>query len=357
MKPIDLGVFLPIGSHGFILSKNSLPYSGSFQENMAITALAEEIGLDFVFSMAKWRGFGGDIQFWDSSLESFSLMALLASVTKRINLVATVNPLLFHPVMLSKMVATIDDATGGRLALNLITGSTIGEYTQMGIVPEGYDENRYAFLSEWLEALKLLWTEPRVNFTGKHFQLQDCVSDPKPAKLPKLYCAASSDEGMRFVARETDCCFINGSDAKAVIGNAQRARSAALDQGRHIQIAAPVVIVIGDTRAEADAEWARYEAGADLVAIENMTNALGGQKRASAQANAARRRAGPPRIHAGVPIIGTAAEIADQLSELALEGGIDSMLFIFSDYMSGLRRVGADVLPRLRQSLSLSMAG
>jgi len=37
--------------------------------------------------MIKLRGFGGDSEFWDYNLESFTLMAGLAAVTRRIKLV------------------------------------------------------------------------------------------------------------------------------------------------------------------------------------------------------------------------------------------------------------------------------
>ena len=75
MKRLEIGVFLPIGKNGFVISSNSPAYFPSYADNRDITLLAEEIGLDYVFSMAKWRGFGGTSQFWDQSLESFSLMA------------------------------------------------------------------------------------------------------------------------------------------------------------------------------------------------------------------------------------------------------------------------------------------
>src|SRR5437868_14051688 len=127
-------------------------------------------------------------------------MAALAAATKRVDLIATVNPLLFHPTMMAKMAATIDEVSGGRLGLNIITGATMGEYTQMGIVPEGYDRNRYAYATEWVHVLKRLWTEPSVTHHGEFFHLDDCVSDPKPLQKPNpvLVCAASSAEGLRF---------------------------------------------------------------------------------------------------------------------------------------------------------------
>src|SRR5262249_14372458 len=147
---------------GFIRSTNALPYHPSYRDNLEITLLAEQLGLDFVFAMAKWRGFFGTTHFWDSSLESLSVITALAAATERVQLIARVNPLLFHPTLMAKMAATVDDVGGGRLGLNIITGATLGEYSQMGILPDGYDERRYAYATEWLQVLKRLWVEPSV---------------------------------------------------------------------------------------------------------------------------------------------------------------------------------------------------
>src|SRR5207237_4022232 len=105
MKRIETGVFLPTGKNGFVSSVHSPPYHPSYQDLLEISLLADEIGMDYVFSMLKWRGFGGKIEYWDASFESFSLMAALAAATKRVDLIATVNPLLFHPAVMAKMAA------------------------------------------------------------------------------------------------------------------------------------------------------------------------------------------------------------------------------------------------------------
>ena len=51
----DLGVFLPMANGGWLLSTNSPIREASYDYNLDIAKLAEEIGLDFIMSMAKWR--------------------------------------------------------------------------------------------------------------------------------------------------------------------------------------------------------------------------------------------------------------------------------------------------------------
>ena len=58
---VDFGVFLPVTNNGWIISKTSPQFLPSFAHNRDIAQLAERIGFSYVFSMAKWRGFGGDV--------------------------------------------------------------------------------------------------------------------------------------------------------------------------------------------------------------------------------------------------------------------------------------------------------
>jgi pyrimidine oxygenase len=171
--------------------------------NKEIAILAEAIGFDYVFSMSKWRGFGGATQFWDATLESVALMTGLAATTSRIGLIATIQPVLFPPAVAAKMAATIDDISNGRLGINIVTCSLLDEYEQMGILPTDYGPNRYRYAAEWLHVVKRLWAEESVTFDGEWFHLRDCRSSPKPVQKPHpfIVCAGASEEGFRFTAK------------------------------------------------------------------------------------------------------------------------------------------------------------
>ncbi|HEY0271170.1 MAG TPA: LLM class flavin-dependent oxidoreductase, partial [Sphingomonas sp.] len=66
----DLGIFLPIANGGWILSKNAPTLDGSYDYNRKVAKLADETGLDFIMSMAKYRGFGGETEHWRHALDS-----------------------------------------------------------------------------------------------------------------------------------------------------------------------------------------------------------------------------------------------------------------------------------------------
>src|SRR5580658_7781474 len=100
---VKIGVFIPIGNNGWLISENSPQYWPSFAPNKQITQTAERYGVDFVLSMIKLRGFGGKTEFWDHNLESFTLMAGLAAVTTRIQLYASVAVLTIPPAIVARM--------------------------------------------------------------------------------------------------------------------------------------------------------------------------------------------------------------------------------------------------------------
>src|SRR5271167_4857305 len=101
---MDIGVFIPIANNGWIISKASPQYMPTFDLNRQIVQKAELYGLEFALSMVKLRGFGGESEFWDYALESFTLMAGLAAVTERIKLYASV-PVLAVPAPIAARMA------------------------------------------------------------------------------------------------------------------------------------------------------------------------------------------------------------------------------------------------------------
>jgi pyrimidine oxygenase len=119
---MKIGVFVPIGNNGWLISTTAPQYKPTFELNKAIVQKAEHYHFDFALSMIKLRGFGGKTEFWDHNLESFTLMAGLAAVTSRIQIYATAATLTLPPAIVARMASTIDSISGGRFGVNLVTG-------------------------------------------------------------------------------------------------------------------------------------------------------------------------------------------------------------------------------------------
>lgn len=109
---------------------------------------------------------------------------------------------LYNPVMLAEELATLDVVTGGRLSVGLGLGYIPKEYDTFGIP----FSQRGARLGEIIEILKLLWTQDRVTFHGKHYQLEDIPVHIKPLQKPHppIWVGAGSDAGIRRAAHLAD---------------------------------------------------------------------------------------------------------------------------------------------------------
>src|SRR3954470_22437220 len=184
----------------------------TFELNKQIVQKAERYGLDFALSMIKLRGFGGQSEFWDHNLESFTLMAGLAAVTERIRLYASVAVLTIPPAVVARMASTIDSISRGRFGVNIVSGWAKDEYEQMGLWPgEAYFAKRYDYSTEYVTVMRQLWETGTSDFKGDYFQMTDCKLSPRPRAPIKIVSAGQSDRGMRFGAEFADFNFTLGA--------------------------------------------------------------------------------------------------------------------------------------------------
>jgi pyrimidine oxygenase len=352
-QQVDFGVFLPVTNNGWIISKTSPQFLPSFAHNREIVQLAERIGFSYVFSMAKWRGFGGQVEFWKYSIESMILMTGLASAVPTLRLIASIAPALMHPAVFAKMAATMDDVAGGRMGFNIVSAANKGEYAQMGMWPERFEDYRYEYCEEWMTVVKRLWTEDGVTVDGKYFHLDDCQSWPHPVQnLPPIVCATTSERGWQFVAQHCTAALFGGKDPEDQKKTSRRIKEVAAEYGRNdVRTHTLVNLVQGDSDADAERILKHYQDGADHEAIDNIYRLRVREKDA--------RRAGQLRdrfesnlnrlFYAGIPFVGGPERVADMIEELAVDGDLDGFLFIFPDFVEGLAKFDAQVMPLLRQ--------
>ena len=337
----EFGVFLPVANGGWIVSRNTPVLDGGWAQNREAAIIADEEGLDFVMSMGKWRGFGGDTDHWGSSLESVSMMAAIAPLTKRVKIWATLHAILHNPVVAAKLITTLDHVSGGRAGLNVVAGAYRGEFEQMDAWDAKLDHDaRYDLTEEWLTIIKRLWSEARVDFSGKYFTIKDCVSEPKPLRRPDLLCAGMSARGFEFSVRHTDACFIGGRDQTETRDASLRAKALAEKLGKTIKTYAMCTVIHGDSDAAAEKTATHYREGLDEGAVLGMLESYG------VAGNAMTARAqGAFMTHV---VTGSSATCAEQMEEYLRFCALDGLMLIFADYREGLRVTGREILPRLR---------
>mgnify|MGYP005850896629 CR=1 FL=1 len=350
MRRLELGIFMPVGSNGFLMSEAAPRYHPSFDLHRAIAQKAEGFGLDYLFSMGKWMGFGGTTGFWTETIEPITMGAAIAACTSRIKIFTTINPLLFAPAVAAKMIATVDGISGGRFGINIVTGNTMEELEQMGVVPDGYSEHRYEYADEWITAIKLLWTQERTNFDGRFFKLIDCVSDPKPVQKPavQIVSAGLSGAGLAFGVKHSDYQFM-GPDKT----NIDNLRKAAAGRARPIKASTNAMLIFGRTDAEAEAKLADLIARRDDTALENLIASFERDNRGSYKARTDYlRRPDVVGFGNGMPLTGTPATVAAKLAALALDTGLDAIQLTFLDFVADLEIFGTEALPELRRLLN-----
>ena len=136
------------------------------------------------------------------TLLGIPVMAAAAGATKSLQVMTgiVIAPL-YHPVLLAKLVTSLDVVSGGRLDFGIgISGQrgTQVEFDAVGVSVR----TRGRRTNEMLEVMKHLWTEEHVSHHGDFFDLEDVTLLPRPVQQPHppIWVSGRSDAAMRRAA-------------------------------------------------------------------------------------------------------------------------------------------------------------
>jgi pyrimidine oxygenase len=349
---VEIGVFLPIGNNGWLISHTSPQYLPTFELNKTAVQKAESYGFDFALTMIKLHGFGGRTRHWDYNLESFTLMAGLAAVTKTIKIYATTPALAIPPAIAARMAVTIDEISGGRFGINVVSGWQKAEYDQMGLWPETHFERRYQYLAEYTTVMKDLWTTGVCNLDGEFFKMKDCRCLPLPQAPIKVICAGQSPAGMEFVAKYADFGFCLSSGINDPLKSAStisRLIEACAKTGRTVRAYVQLMIIADETDDAASAKWDRYRSGADRDAIAWMTQQARADTRASSVSSVMHQTQDESAFNLNMgTLIGSYRAVAEMLDELSTIEGLAGILLTLDDYVDGLDNFGTKIQPLMK---------
>lgn len=350
---MEIGVFIPIGNNGWLISKNAPQYKPSFDLNKKIVQKAEQYGLDFALSMVKLRGFGGATEFWDHNLESFTLMSALAAVTNRIKLFASTAILTLPPAIVARMATTIDSVAPGRFGINIVTGWQEAEYAQMGLWPgSAYFGYRYDYATEYVKVMRELWEDGKSDFKGKHFKMEDCKLSPQPEGQIKVVAAGQSGRGMEFASQCAEYNFVLGSgynDPKAMTDTNKRLLDAAKKTGRDVGAYVLFMVIIEETDEAAEEKWQSYKDGVDVDAVAWMADQSSKDEKADANstAKALNLPEGAVNLNMGT-LVGGFEKIAGLLDDAATVPGTKGIMLVFDDFLEGLDKFANHVQPKMK---------
>ncbi|MBJ2139562.1 FMNH2-dependent alkanesulfonate monooxygenase [Delftia acidovorans] len=305
--------------------------TNAYMRQIAVTA--EELGYDGLL-----------IPTGSSCLDPWVVASSLVPVTQRIKLLVALRTSLGAPVSSARQAATLDQALGGRLLLNVVPGGDATELEADGIFL-AHDE-RYAYADEFLTIWRRLLAGEAVDFDGKYFKVKQGRNFFPPVQKPHppLYFGGSSDAAHDLAARQVDAYLTWGEPPAAVAEKFADIRRRAAQQGRQVRLGVRLHVIVRETNEEAwadaerliskltDEDIARAQAGyarMDSVGQSRMAALHGGRRDRLEVAPNLWAGVGLVRGGAGTALVGDAATVAERLREYAALGA-DS--FVLSGY-------------------------
>lgn len=173
------------------------------------------------------------IGYGSSGPDGFSVAAYTASVTDRLGFLIAHRPGFMAPTLAARKAATLDQFTGGRIALHIITGGNDAEQQRDGDWL-GKDD-RYRRTDEYLDIVRKTWTEPApFDYEGEFYQVRKATSEVKPFQKPHLpvYFGGLSGPALEVGAKHADVYAMWGEPVAAVKQQIGDVHAAAAKYGR-----------------------------------------------------------------------------------------------------------------------------
>src|ERR1700746_2150119 len=135
--------------------------------------------------------------------DPFISLATMAAVTSKIRLATGICLVPEHnPLVLAKIVATLDFLSGGRVLLGVGIGWLEEEFQAIGVPWE----RRAQRTREYIESMRKLWGDEVSSYQGNFVKFEGVRSNPKPLKGAKLpvFFGGESGPALRRVAEYGD---------------------------------------------------------------------------------------------------------------------------------------------------------
>jgi probable F420-dependent oxidoreductase len=132
--------------------------------------------------------------------DPFATLAWLAGLTERIELGTTVTVLPYrNPLLVARVVASIDQFSGGRFVFGVGVGWSRQEYAALGVP----FESRGAITDDYLAAITALWTSDIASHDGTHVSFREVYSEPRGARRPHppIWVGGTSPAAIRRAVR------------------------------------------------------------------------------------------------------------------------------------------------------------
>jgi dimethylsulfone monooxygenase len=347
---LKLGVFSFNCDGGLALTRVPERWPALWSEIVEVAQLADRAGLEFVLPIARWKGFGGELNSREWTYETLTLAAGLAAVTQQTGVLATVHVPMMHPAYAAKALSTIDHISNGRAGLNIVCGWFPEEFAIFGLKPI---ENRYAQGLEWFDIINRIYasSEP-FDYDGKFYQLKNVSGKPRPLQSPRPVTlnAAFSPPGRDFAAKAADFLLTTFVEIDKGRAHVDEMNQRAAAEGREIGVYGTCHVVCRPSQAEAEDYYEYYaETMADHASVDFY---MGQKQEFSGSHDEAAYRLHRKRFAAGAgtyPLVGTPAHVAGELVRIS-DAGFSGATISFVNFRNELPYFIDAVLPLLREA-------
>ncbi len=301
------------------------------------------------------------IPFGSNSPESQIVAAHAAAITTKLGFLVAHRPGFTQPTLAARQLATLDQLSGGRVAVHIITGGADEEMARDGDVGTTKAE-RYARTDEYLGVLKQEFTAAQpFDHKGRFYEVRQGFSAIKPDNLP-IFFGGTSPEAIDVAGRHADVYATWGETLEATREVVQRVRASSARYGRDPGFSLSLRPVIAGTEEEA---WKKAEEIVEKVRANRLAAGLpisghqppnDGARRLLATAAQLRQ---DKRLWTGVAalsgaagnstgLVGTPEQVAEALLDY-YDIGIDHFLIRGFDPLGDAIDYGRDLIPATRE--------
>jgi alkanesulfonate monooxygenase len=202
--------------------------------------------------------------------DGFIVATWALAATERLGVLLAHRPGFVAPTVAARKFATLDQFSGGRLALHTITGGSDEEQARDGDYLNKAD--RYRRTDEYLQLLRLAWTsrEP-FDFDGEFYKVTGATSIVRPFQdpHPPIFFGGSSDEAVEVAAKHADVYAQWGEPLAEASAQIKRVKEAAASYGRTPGVSLSLRPILAATDDEA---WDRAYGILDRIQNSGGTN-------------------------------------------------------------------------------------
>ena len=339
-----------------------LPVFGGWLRNIEDERM--EASWDYVSRLARRSeqiGFGltliaelnlNDIKGVDApSLDAWSTAAALAAVTESLELMIAVRPTFHLPALLAKQAANIDQISGGRVSLNVVSSWWAEEAKKYGVQFDQHDD-RYARTSEWLDVVDAAWKQDHFNYSGRYYSVNDLVLQPKPVARPRptIYAGGESEAAKELIAQKCDAYVMHGDPPERIAPKIRDMRARREKKNLPpMQYGVAAYAIVRETEEEAQAELRRItDVQQHAAGYQNYQQWLANtqlEQRVSLEDYSVSNRG----LRSG--LVGTPQQLADRIGEFE-EAGVDLLLLQFSPQLEEMERFADSVIRPRQQAVA-----